>query len=527
MGKKVSVVPSTKLIQVIGATGYSLPEALGELIDNAIDSHRRHRDLPKTLKVSVEFTQRGGIKRTIIRDEAGGMTEKDLQRAMVIADSDKAGEDIGWAGIGMKSAASSLADHFQIVTVPMGRKKGYRIDFDAKAFAKRDVWEVEIEEVAPPFKHGTEITLIDPRIFYASQDRVVAAKFAQLFQHFLREDELAITINGNAVRPGEAEVFERSRVPIDFKLTNGWRVRGWVGLLKKSSQRNRYGFQLVRHRRVMREHEKIGFHPHPAAARIYGELHLDDFRTNYHKTDFIRGTDEWEEMVKRLTDLLVPVKRQSVKLAHKDTKATALREIEEVQRETNEYVGSDEFAEDVKQELLLEHLGSEADSDDREESDELVENDRLDRPDHGASASANGHATVEERLLKAESMVSGLHIVNELVDGMESGTYKEWQIETHQETKTLIVKTNAQHPFAQLVELRAWMVHNAAEAIGEYLAVSGVISRVLAIKNKVLARHAERMLKAIEEAPTVSASRDPEAYVDDVVIETGDLQERA
>ena len=172
---------------------------------------------------------------------------------------------------------------------------------------------------------------------------MVAGKFAQLFQHFLREGELAITINGIAVRPVEPEVFERSKVPIDFKLANGWRIQGWVGLLKKSSQRNRYGFQLVRHRRVMREHEKIGFNPHPAAARIYGELHLDDFPTNYHKTDFIRGTDEWVEMEKRLTDLLVPVKRQSVKLAHKDTKATALREIEEVQRETNEYVGSHDF----------------------------------------------------------------------------------------------------------------------------------------------------------------------------------------
>src|SRR2546426_534630 len=522
MGKRVSVVPSTKLIQVIGATGYNLPEALGELVDNAIDSHRRHRQLPKLLQVAVEFTQRGGVKRTIVRDEAGGMTDKELQRAMVIADSDKAGEDIGWAGIGMKSAASSLADHFEVVTVPVGRKKGYRIDFDTKAFAKKGVWEVEIEEIEPPFRHGTEVTLIEPRIFYASQDRIVAGKFAQLFQHFIREGELSITINGNLVRPGEPEVFERSRVPIDFKVTNGWRVSGWVGLLKKSSQRNRYGFQLVRHRRVMREYEKIGFNPHPAAARIYGELHLDEFPTNYHKTDFIRGTDEWVEMEKRLADLLVPVKRQSVRLAHKETKATALREIEEVQRETNEYVTSSDFAEDVKQEVLLEQLENDSDIDQTED----VRPPRAAGPGKRGTASPNGQVTMEERLLKVETIVSGLHIVNELVDGMESGTYKEWQIDTHKEIKTLLVKTNSQHPFAQLVDLRAWMVHNAAEAIGEYLAVSGVISRVLAIKNRVLARHAGRMLKAIEEAPAVSASRGPNAYVDDVVIDTGDLQDK-
>ena len=176
--------------------------------------------------------------------------------------------------------------------------------------------------------------------------------------------------------------------------------------------------------------------------------------------------------------------------------------------------------------MLLEHLESDAGSDEGDSSDDAVERARHARPTQRDSTPANGHATMEERLLKAETMVSGLHIVNELVDGMESGTYKEWELETHKETKTLIVKTNSQHPFAQLVDLRAWMVHNAAEAIGEYLAVSGVISRVLAIKNRVLARHAERMLKAIEEAPAVSASRDPDAYVDDVVIETGGLQDK-
>jgi hypothetical protein len=119
---------------------------------------------------------------------------------------------------------------------------------------------------------------------------------------------------------------------------------------------------------------------------------------------------------------------------------TALREIEEVQRDTNEYVASVDFAEDVKQEVLLEQLESDDDADQEDDAD-------------GASrgiAATNGQVTtVEERLLKAETIVSGLHIVNELVDGMESGTYKEWQLETHKETKALVVKTNSQHPFAR------------------------------------------------------------------------------
>ena len=46
------------------------------------------------------------------------------------------------------------------------------------------------------------------------------------------------------------------------------------------------------------------------------------------------------------------------------------REIEEVQRETNEYVGSHDFAEDVKQEVLLEHLESDAESGETDAADD-------------------------------------------------------------------------------------------------------------------------------------------------------------
>ena len=90
---------------------------------------------------------------------------------------------------------------------------------------------------------------------------------------------LALTINGVQARPAEYDVNPTSVLPFDGSVS-GLAVHGWAGLLNKSSQRGWYGFALIRHRRVVKRHEKLGFQPHPSTARVIGELHLDSFDTN-------------------------------------------------------------------------------------------------------------------------------------------------------------------------------------------------------------------------------------------------------
>ena len=135
------------------------------------------------------------------------------------------------------------------------------------------------------------------------------------FRHFLLDNLLRLYLNGEPVRAAEYEVDEESVITLEGEVA-GRVVRGWVGLLRQSSQRGWYGFALVRSRRVVRRHEKLGFQAHPQTARVVGELHLDGFDTNNLKTDFIRETESWRELEQWVSSAIEPILAASRRLAH-------------------------------------------------------------------------------------------------------------------------------------------------------------------------------------------------------------------
>ncbi|HTB49855.1 MAG TPA: hypothetical protein VK701_02685, partial [Solirubrobacteraceae bacterium] len=140
-------------------------------------------------------------------------------------------------------------------------------------------------------------------------------------------------VNGQAVDPPQHQIDRASLLPLAGEIS-GREVRGWAAMLLVSSQRGWYGFDLVRHRRVIRRHEKIGFQAHPQNARVVGELHLDEFETNNLKTDFVRETEAWRELETWLSEAIEPVVVASRTLAHGGAFDQRLREL--ITRERNE-----------------------------------------------------------------------------------------------------------------------------------------------------------------------------------------------
>ena len=73
---------------------------------------------------------------------------------------------------------------------------------------------------------------------------------------------------------------------------------GWRGLLKKGSDKGDYGFRIFRRGRLVMQHAKIGFNPHPESRQIIGEIHLDHVPVTHNKREFIQESPLWQEILK-------------------------------------------------------------------------------------------------------------------------------------------------------------------------------------------------------------------------------------
>ena len=311
----------------MGQSGHSVADAVAELVDNAIDARVGKR----RVKVDIRYDARAGWIE--IADNGRGMNRTELSDALVLGLSGKHDGNIGRFGLGMKTACTSLGSRFQIRTAPAAGKVEWLADYDEQRFLEQGEWKLPIRRRNKTRTRGTTILVHSSRIYPALSQSLVR-NLGSIFRHFIDDGILAVTLNGERIEAIHQEVDEASVFPIKG-VVEGLIVRGWVGLLRVSSQRGWYGFSLVRNRRVIRRHEKLGFRAHPSTARVVGELHLDQFPVNNLKTDFIRETETWHALEKWVSKQIEPAIAMSRALAHAgsfdaEVKATIAAERERI-----------------------------------------------------------------------------------------------------------------------------------------------------------------------------------------------------
>ncbi len=308
MPEFVDITPHVSLLAKVGQSGHSVSDALAELVDNALDARRPRRPV----EVEIELDMREGVLR--VRDDGHGMTQAELAHALVLAESNKNGAAIGRFGLGLKTACTSLGSRFEITSAVKDGHHAHVARYDADSFLADGEWRLPIRRVPKPWPHGTLVEVHSGRLYPALMSSL-PRNLGWTFRHFLLDDVLRLSLNAEPVSAAEYAVDGESVIPLGGEVA-GRAVRGWVGLLRQSSQRGWYGFALVRHRRVVRRHEKLGFQAHPQTARVVGELHLDAFDTNNLKTDFIRETESWRELEQWVSGAIEPVLAASRRLAH-------------------------------------------------------------------------------------------------------------------------------------------------------------------------------------------------------------------
>jgi len=171
---------------------YDLPSALADLLDNSIKAGAR--------MVDILCVRNDGEPTVRILDDGHGMTEDELYKAMRPAsanpDDERADNDLGRFGWGMKSASLSQCRHLTVLTRKDGTLSGASWDLDDLADWKMGILEPkEIEKLADHRlleSDGTEIiwTKCDRLSEFG---KVRSKEFNELVAH--AKSELALTFH--------------------------------------------------------------------------------------------------------------------------------------------------------------------------------------------------------------------------------------------------------------------------------------------------------------------------------------------
>jgi hypothetical protein len=305
------------ILSVLQHLNYRPWFALAEFVDNALDSFLRCRkDLAKAnggqaaLTVEIEMeTEAGG--RIVVRDNAGGIQEKEFPRAFRPAELPPDRSGLSEFGMGMKSAACWFASKWEVRTSALGEAVERTVSFDINKIVseKTDQLAIKAKKIAAG-SHFTEISMWE--LHHPPKGRTVSKikeHLASIYRVYLRSGTLKLTLNGEPLKYDEPAVlkappFNKPKEPavawkkrISFELASGLRVHGFAAL-RETASTTYAGLALFRRNRLI---QGSGDEPYRPAAifgnpnsyryqRLFGELNLDGFEVSHTKDGF-----RWEE----------------------------------------------------------------------------------------------------------------------------------------------------------------------------------------------------------------------------------------
>lgn len=212
-GRKQLPPDPTRLAEMLGSVGHTMPSAVADLVDNSITYDATEVD------ITFGRPDAGNGRWMAISDNGSGMSPERLEEAMRIGGkSDYSGNSLGKYGFGLKGASWSQTKVFTVVTKEDGQA-AHHMTWDAHDMGEWEVksdaleaWEVKATALK---KHGTVVlwkdmkppqataTLkgLDP---YSSEIAALERHLALVFHRFIEgkaqgRKPVAIKINGKRI----------------------------------------------------------------------------------------------------------------------------------------------------------------------------------------------------------------------------------------------------------------------------------------------------------------------------------------
>jgi hypothetical protein len=313
----INIRPGVGILGLFPNMNYRAWYALGELVDNAIDSYLTNKDRLRAAEgsdfrlrivIDVEAQDGGFIK---VWDNAAGIAAKDYTRAFVTAEPPTDSAGLSQFGIGMKSASCWFAREWRVRSTALGEKVQRTIEFDVPEIIRTNTETLNATSApAPVNQHFTEVRLWN--LYKPPQTQTVGKMrrhLASMYRQFLRTGDIVIEFNGAPLVYEEPAVLvapsyrdpdaepQRWRKDIDLTLSSGERVTGFVAIREKGSTKEA-GLSLYRNHRLIVGSDDESFRPPEifggsnsySFQRIFGELAMDDFEVSHSKDGFL-----WED----------------------------------------------------------------------------------------------------------------------------------------------------------------------------------------------------------------------------------------
>lgn len=341
MSDAVSIRPGVGMLGLFPHMKYQPWYALGELVDNGIQSYLSNRDRLRDadgpdyrlrIEIEVERHQGGSI---VVRDNAAGIAHGDWHRAFLVAEPPADSSGLSQFGIGMKAACCWFAKNWSLRTTHLGEEVTRSVAFDVpEIVASRDETLTVVDETTDWRTHFTEIRMTN--LYRAPQTKTLAKikdYLGGIYRQFLRNGDVEILFNGQPISFDEPPVLTapiwsakeaepvRWRKDLDLRLDSGRHVRGFVAIRERGATRTA-GLALFYRNKVVtgagedtyRPEEIFGRSNSFRSQRVFGELHMDDFNVTYTK-DALVWYDEEEEFIELLKNELdappMPLLRQA------------------------------------------------------------------------------------------------------------------------------------------------------------------------------------------------------------------------
>jgi hypothetical protein len=327
---EISIRPGVAMLGLFPHMKYQPWYALGELVDNAIQSYLSNRDKlhdanPEgyRLRIEIEVDRKdGGL--IVVRDNAAGIAHTDWERAFKVAEPPSDNSGLSQFGVGMKAACCWFSREWSLRTTHLGEQVIRSVEFDVPAIvASRDETLDVVEEPTDWRTHFTELRMSN--LYRAPQTRTldkIRTYLGGIYRQFLRNGDVDIVFNGLQVAYDEPPVLKAPRYndrggepiewrkDVDVRLSSGRRVTGFVGVREKGST-SQAGLALFYRNKVVTGSGEEMYKPEYifgrsnsfSSQRVFGELHMDDFNVTYTK-DALVWYDEEDEFLELLrTDL--------------------------------------------------------------------------------------------------------------------------------------------------------------------------------------------------------------------------------
>ncbi len=324
--KKVDIRPGVSVLAVLRYLNYKHWFALGEFVDNAVESFNKHCDKLKALyggnfklKVEIDIDSTSPV-RISIRDNAAGIFDSEYERAFRPAAIPDDRSGLSEFGMGMKSAACWFAPRWSVRTSALGESVERFVFFDINNIVNDEIEELVIKEsIQQSNTHYTEIVLEE--IYHVPVGRTITKikdHLTDIYRVFIRKDMLELWFNGEKLSYQEPKMLktphykEKDGKPrlwckeIAFDFGDGLSAHGFAALLEKGSTA-KAGFSLFRRDRLIEGSGDEGYRPNYIFGRqnsycyqrLFGELHLDGFEVSHTKDGF-----RWDENEQPFLDLL-------------------------------------------------------------------------------------------------------------------------------------------------------------------------------------------------------------------------------